>query len=225
MSCPTVTTIQKTECIGNSLVTINSNFATLKDAACDNFQQIQTLLNSFVGVVSYFPATTAPAGWLELNGSAVSRTTYSNLWTFANSSGNITATDASWFSLSAIGRFSPGDGSTTFRLPNLRGTFVRGSGTLNPSVASGGLGLYQVDAFKGHRHSYAFAQGSSGGIGNNYGGSGISDRSGNLGNLTELEQGGSPDGQRLAGFTANTGSTGSTETRPHNVALLPCIKY
>jgi prophage DNA circulation protein len=43
MSCPTVTTIQKTECIGNSLVTINSNFATLKDAACDNQSQINGL--------------------------------------------------------------------------------------------------------------------------------------------------------------------------------------
>ena len=43
MSCPTVTTIQKTECIGNSLVTINSNFATLKDAACDNQSQIDAI--------------------------------------------------------------------------------------------------------------------------------------------------------------------------------------
>lgn len=34
MACPTITTIPKTECIGNSLVTINSNFSILRDAIC-----------------------------------------------------------------------------------------------------------------------------------------------------------------------------------------------
>ena len=35
MACPEITTIPKTECIGNSLITINSNFDTLKNAICD----------------------------------------------------------------------------------------------------------------------------------------------------------------------------------------------
>jgi len=35
MPCPTITTIQKTECIGNSLPTINNNFQTLRDAICE----------------------------------------------------------------------------------------------------------------------------------------------------------------------------------------------
>ena len=35
MACPTVTSIPNTECIGNSLVTINSNFNVLRDAICD----------------------------------------------------------------------------------------------------------------------------------------------------------------------------------------------
>jgi microcystin-dependent protein len=222
MSCPTVTTIQKTECIGNSLVTINSNFASLKDAACDNSQQIQALLNSFVGVVSYFPATTAPAGWLVLNGSVLSRAEYSNLWTFASNSGNITTTDASWFSLSAVGRFSPGNGSTTFRLPDLRGTFVRSFGTLNPSVASGGIGLYQADAFESHTHT------------------GTTNTAGAHTHTacqvypigTQAE--GGPAGRLGSGATGSAGAhshtvslnnTGGTETRPHNIALLPCIKY
>lgn len=43
MSCPAVTTIKNTECIGNSLVTINDNFTALKDAACDNYSTITTL--------------------------------------------------------------------------------------------------------------------------------------------------------------------------------------
>jgi len=43
MSCPTVTSIKNTECIGNSLATINDNFTALKDAACDNYSTITTL--------------------------------------------------------------------------------------------------------------------------------------------------------------------------------------
>jgi alpha-tubulin suppressor-like RCC1 family protein len=35
MPCPEITTIQSNECIGNSLITINGNFETLKTAICD----------------------------------------------------------------------------------------------------------------------------------------------------------------------------------------------
>jgi alpha-tubulin suppressor-like RCC1 family protein len=35
MACPEITTIPSSECIGNSLITINSNFETLKDAICE----------------------------------------------------------------------------------------------------------------------------------------------------------------------------------------------
>lgn len=55
------------------------------------------------GVVSPFAGAAAPSGWLMCNGAAVSRTTYSDLFT-------------------AIGTtFGSGDGSTTFNLPNLNG--------------------------------------------------------------------------------------------------------
>jgi hypothetical protein len=43
MSCPTITTIQPTECIGNSLNTINNNYQSLKTGVCDNQDQINTL--------------------------------------------------------------------------------------------------------------------------------------------------------------------------------------
>lgn len=39
----TLPEIKRTECIGNSLDTINSNFATLKAAACDNYNVIRSL--------------------------------------------------------------------------------------------------------------------------------------------------------------------------------------
>ena len=60
------------------------------------------------GHVAYFAMSTAPDGYLKANGAAVSRTTYSALF-------------------SVIGTtFGSGDGSTTFNLPDLRGFFVRG---------------------------------------------------------------------------------------------------
>lgn len=110
--------IERTECIGNSLTKINSNFRNLDVASCELSNDIDSIKSSFVGSVSYFPSATAPSGWLALNGQLVSRTTYYDLWSFANSSGNI-VTDSQWASLSAYGSFSSGDLSTTFRLPNL----------------------------------------------------------------------------------------------------------
>ena len=55
------------------------------------------------GMLAPFAGSTAPVGWLLSDGSAVSRTTYSGLFT-------------------AIGTaYGTGDGSTTFNLPDLRG--------------------------------------------------------------------------------------------------------
>jgi microcystin-dependent protein len=55
------------------------------------------------GMVSIFGGSTPPSGWMFCDGSAVSRTTYSELFT-------------------AIGvTYGTGDGSTTFNLPDLRG--------------------------------------------------------------------------------------------------------
>jgi hypothetical protein len=60
------------------------------------------------GMIAYYPVSSPPSGWLECNGAAVSRTTYSTLY-------------------SVIGTiFGVGNGSTTFNLPDLRGQFVRG---------------------------------------------------------------------------------------------------
>jgi len=43
MSCPTVTTINRSEYIGNSLITINDNFSNLKEGICDNDVNISSL--------------------------------------------------------------------------------------------------------------------------------------------------------------------------------------
>lgn len=68
----------------------------------------------------WWTQTTAPDGWLICDGSQISRTTYSDLF-------------------SVIGTtFGSGDGSTTFTLPDLRAAFVRGAGSQNGHTATFG---------------------------------------------------------------------------------------
>lgn len=75
-----------------------------------------------------------PQGYLECNGSAVSRITFSKLF-------------------SVIGTtFGTGDGSTTFNLPDLRGEFIRGFDAGRGVDASRVFGSHQSDALKIHTH-------------------------------------------------------------------------
>jgi len=63
---------------------------------------------SIAGIIHPFAGTTAPTGWLICDGAAVSRTTYSELF-------------------SVIGTtHGSGDGSNTFNIPDYRGRFLRG---------------------------------------------------------------------------------------------------
>jgi microcystin-dependent protein len=136
------------------------------------------------GVVLHFANSTAPSGWLECNGATVSRATYPALF-------------------SAIGTvYGAGDGSTTFKLPDLRGQFLRGwdnGAGVDPGRA---IGTSQADAFTSHTHSATSGNFSiTGNTQFSYGGAGAS-----------------------LGISATTAATGGTETRPKNIAMLPCIK-
>ena len=72
------------------------------------------------GAVIPFAGSTTPSGYLLCNGAAVSRTTYSKLY-------------------SAIGTtYGSGDGSTTFNLPNLNNnSFLEGSNTVGTAKSAG----------------------------------------------------------------------------------------
>lgn len=80
----------------------------------------------FVGQVVEFAGSAIPAKWLECDGSAVSRTTYADLY-------------------GVIGQlYGAGDGTTTFNLPDFRGRSARGVGTgsgFTPVVLAGKGGL------------------------------------------------------------------------------------
>lgn len=172
----------------------NTNAYT--DAEKDSVAASVTFGVNFVGAVIPFPTASVPPGWLQCNGGAVSRETYANL-----------------FALIGI-IYGNGDGSTTFNLPDLRGTFIRGydnaAGTdpdagartdRGDGITGDAVGTKQADEFKDHLHSIQSRSNNSGG--NNY-----------------LEDAGPEEVVR----SMSTGTTGGNETRPVNVGLMFCIK-
>lgn len=99
-------------------------FYSWDGATCTNgtVAIVDPLANSLaVGTEATFPCTPAnlPFGWLEENGASLSRTVYPQLWAFANASGNIVDEAAKSANPGAFGR---GNGTTTFSLPDKRGT-------------------------------------------------------------------------------------------------------
>jgi len=96
--------------------------------------------------------------------------------------------------------FGAGDGSTTFNVPELRGEFIRVWDDSRGIDAGRTFGSAQADDFKSHFHNWG------------------------ANNLTQTSVGAGMPG--FSGTPAGqTSSTGGTETRPRNIALLACIKY
>ena len=87
------------------------------------------------GMIMPFAGQTLPSNWLECDGSAISRTGYSALF-------------------SAIGTtYGAGNGST-FNLPDLRGEFVRGWDHGRGIDSGRSFGSYQGHALEEHQHSF-----------------------------------------------------------------------
>lgn len=172
------------------------------------------------GAVAYFPATTAPAGWVKANGALLSRATYAALWAFAQTSGNLVS-DATWASNNQ-GAFSTGDGSTTFRVPDLRGEFLRGWDDGRGVDSGRAIGSFQSGEFASHTHTGTTSTNGDHihGISALLGGAGA-------GPNTALDPVNVTRDTNTAGahnHTFTTNATGGAETRPRNLALLACIK-
>lgn len=124
-------------------------------------------------------------------------------WLAANGAAVSRTTYAALFA--AIGTtYGAGDGSTTFALPDLRGYFARGSGTNSDGTASGTFGAKQADELKAHAHNLSIALKPPSDFSTTY-----PSHSSNNGD----------------GASVTATSTGGTETRPKNIAMLYCIKY
>jgi PKD repeat protein len=76
-----------------------------------------------VGVVLPYYGVNPPKGYVMPYGWLLSRATYPELWAHAQSQ-NLVVTDLQW-AAGGWGQFSSGDGTTTFRTPDLRGEFMR----------------------------------------------------------------------------------------------------
>ena len=110
----------------------------------DGSQELEDRLNNIdpIGTIKY--SYTIPDGWMECNGSLLSRTDYSDLYTFAESN-NLLISDSEWNNNNQ-GKFSYGDGSSNFRIPDFRGKFIR---SLDSGAGIDGgriIGSYQMDA-------------------------------------------------------------------------------
>lgn len=188
--------------------------ATLPSEAI-NLQQLQQLLQNQnsgnpTGTVITFASVTAPNGYLVCDGAEISRVTYSNLFTVIGET------------------FGVGDGSTTFKLPDLRGEFVRGFDGGRGIDSNRVFGSFQVDGFKSHNHT-----GSTNSTGEHTHNSqfrGVSSIDATpplpssvtyAGSLTSFPT--SSSGNHSHALTIN--SSGGAETRPRNIALQYCIKY
>lgn len=180
-------------------------------ANLDVFSKSETRQMAPVSAVTYFARNSAPTGWLKANGAAVSRTAYSDLF-------------------AAIGTvFGAGDGFNTFNVPDLRGEFLRGVDDGRGVDVGRAFGSRQTDDNKAHSHT------ASSGTAGEHSHSQTTGQYNEDGNGNPWASG---DPNRQEGsLTWSTGSAGShshtitvqssggSESRPRNVALLACIKF
>lgn len=153
------------------------------------------------GTVFYHAASTAPSGFLVCDGSAKSTASYPALF-------------------AAIG-YTYGGAGGTFNLPDLRGEFIRGADQGRGVDSGRTVGTAQGDAFRSHKHGVTLSQ-EQGGSHDQYGFPQVDWSGPNIYHSPD-----EPDGSTC--YRDGRGnfmhSTGGSETRPRNVALLPIIKY
>jgi microcystin-dependent protein len=166
-------------------------------------------LTQMVGMVAPFAAVDPPAGWLACDGAMISRTDYANLF-------------------ARIGTvFGAGNGATTFRLPDMRGEFIRGwdgGSGVDPARA---FGSAQGDAIRNLIGQVTFlgALGSSETI-NAATTSGVLSAEPEVASgATQFDVSSSSGFRQVMKFNASTQVPTASENRPRNVALLYCILY
>lgn len=174
-----------------------NNISSTYDTKTDVNNKILSALP--VGTLIDFAFGTVPAGYLVCDGSAVSRTTYANLFT-------------------AIGTtYGTGDGSTTFTLPNLIDRVKQGSATVGtyksaglPNITGGINTVHNGNAFLG-----------------TVGGTGALSSPAYATNVGRFTQSDISQSTGIAFNAASSNSIygSSTTVQPPALTVLPCIKY
>ena len=157
------------------------------------------------GAVQAFAMNSAPAGWLAADGTAVSRSTYAALF-------------------AAIGTtYGAGDGSTTFALPDLRGIFLRGSGsqTISGTTYNKTFAAKEGDAIRNITGNLSFGAQMAA----------LQTASGAFAAVTTnqfMPQQATANSVGIGSVNFSATAAGvptSDENRPANIALLYCIKF
>lgn len=205
-----------------------------------------------IGGIIIMPGNFVPPNYIRPNGAVLSRADYSRLWSFANSDSSNIVNESAWGSNPAC--FSRGDGSTTFRIPDLRGEFIRFWDEGRGVDAGRAFASVQDSQNLSHTHS-AWDNGHNHGIndpGHNHhvndpghrhwydtvgGAVGIQGglaaiRMGAQGTNTSSSGTGIWNSGSVTGISIRTGNasivvgaSGGNESRPRNVAYLPLMRY
>lgn len=191
--------IAKTETSGNF-----QNWLGIEITGSENSGGGGGTTNEFpVSHMAFFSANSVPSGYLKADGSAVSRTTYADLF-------------------ASIGTdYGSGDGSSTFNLPDLRGQFLRGLDDGRGLDSGRAFASNQTDAMEkmyGFTSSIATAQGSPKGPG-------VDAFEKRALHAIQLLNGGSRSTNDVIDIDLSRQIRTDDETRPTNVAMMPCIKY
>jgi microcystin-dependent protein len=133
------------------------------------------------GCIMAYAGSVIPTGWLECAGQAINKNTYPALY-------------------SAIGTTYGGGGNPNFRVPDLRGYFLRGWDNGRGIDEDRVFGSNQQDELKAHTHTYDKSHVIT---------NGERDNNGQVDNTFD---------------STETSSTGGNETRPKNVAMYYIIK-
>ena len=169
------------------------------------------------GAVFCMAVASAPSGYLECNGAAVSRTTYAALFAVIGT------------------QYGTGNGSSTFNLPDLRGEFIRGFDNGKGTDSGRSIGSSQSDQNKqhnhtatstssvtdpGHFHNLLYNNGSFGGSSG-----AVTPRGTNTPSTPGISN---RISTKTTGVTVSTSTTiandGGSEARPRNIAMMYVIK-
>jgi microcystin-dependent protein len=213
--------------VGNTLIPSG----TSKQYVCTG-TTIETFVSAggvAIGAVIDFATATVPGDYLECNGAAISRTTYSALF-------------------AAIGGlWGAGDGSTTFNLPDARDKYRRGKSASYPTVGASlaqdiqshthsasltgadhvhGVGV-TLSSIGDHTHTYSrpipsvSSPGGTPGFFYQESSAYSTDPAGGHTHSATVTE--TPAG--AGSISGSIGSTGGTETRPASIVVLTCIRY
>jgi len=203
----------------------NGGFLQTDGSGNLSFQIVAGVPTSAVFCVA---VATVPTGYLECNGAAVSRTTYSALFAIIGTN------------------YGTGNGSSTFNLPDLRGEFIRGFDNGKGTDSGRSIASSQSAQNSYHNHSIS-ASGTTSNksltgqvsvISESFAGFGGS-ASGVFTKIGGFNGGGTPGGpdnnargafsmdashDHTVTVTGTSGAQGSGEARPRNIAMMYIIK-